>query len=580
MLVVAGPVTAQDRGASQVPDSATLDRLVALGDLYGAVFYFHPEVAPSDSARRAWDDAVVTAVEAILQGGASAFRPTVGALLETLDDPETGLLGTVRQGPATPMRQQRAWRYRGYPPEVNDYYGGPYKPFAAGWHPLGNREVQRHRLDLGGVSAVVRYSEPVPASSDTAPEPRARGSGMASEASLPERGRRVIAAYRVRNIVRYFFPYSSLTGEDWSAVLRGSIPKLLAARDSLQYALTVAELITHFHDSHVGLSGGGWSAFVTGARAPLGVRILNGEAVVVGFTGDSVGRATGLRVGDVVLAVDGEPVTARAARLARHFSSSTPQSRNNKVGNALLGVGPRGSTVRLKVRDSTGMERQVVVERTSEDRWQPARERQDRPVVQRIAEGVGYVDLARLGVEQVDSAFTALADTRAIIFDMRGYPRGTAWSIAPRLARSDSIVHARAWTRIATSPDTMAAAVLDTRVRLPPREGARPYRGRTVMLIDERAQSQAEYTGMMLRAANGTLFVGTPTSGANGDITDFRLPGNLVVSFSGTGSEFPDGTRLQRRGLIPDVYVAPTPEGLRAGRDEVLERALDLLTTR
>ena len=31
------------------------------------------------------------------------------------------------------------------------------------------------------------------------------------------------------------------------------------------------------------------------------------------------------------------------------------------------------------------------------------------------------------------------------------------------------------------------------------------------MLIDERSQSQAEYTGLFLEAANGTQFVGTPT---------------------------------------------------------------------
>lgn len=97
------------------------------------------------------------------------------------------------------------------------------------------------------------------------------------------------------------------------------------------------------------------------------------------------------------------------------------------------------------------------------------------------------------------------------------------------------------------------------------------------MLIDERAQSQSEFTGMMFRAANGTRFVGTPTAGANGDITDFAVPGGLDISITGTGVMFPDGTRLQRRGLVPDVVASPTVAGIRAGRDEVLERALSLL---
>jgi C-terminal processing protease CtpA/Prc len=95
-----------------------------------------------------------------------------------------------------------------------------------------------------------------------------------------------------------------------------------------------------------------------------------------------------------------------------------------------------------------------------------------------------------------------------------------------------------------------------------------------VMLIDERTQSQAEHTGLFLRAANGTAFIGSPTAGADGDVTTLVVPGGIELSFSGQGVEAVDGTRLQRVGLKPDVLVRPTLAGIRAGRDEVLERAL------
>jgi C-terminal processing protease CtpA/Prc len=94
------------------------------------------------------------------------------------------------------------------------------------------------------------------------------------------------------------------------------------------------------------------------------------------------------------------------------------------------------------------------------------------------------------------------------------------------------------------------------------------------MLIDERTQSQAEHTGLFLEAANGTKFVGTPTAGANGDVTTLVLPGGLSMSFSGHSIRHADGRQLQRVGLVPDLLVKPTIAGIRAGRDEVLERAL------
>ena len=102
------------------------------------------------------------------------------------------------------------------------------------------------------------------------------------------------------------------------------------------------------------------------------------------------------------------------------------------------------------------------------------------------------------------------------------------------------------------------------------------YPGKTAMLIDERTMSQAEDTGLLLKAAAGITFVGSTTAGANGDITWLTLPGALTVSFSGLEVRHADGQQLQRVGL-PGPDVRPTLAGHRAGRDEVLERAVELL---
>jgi C-terminal processing protease CtpA/Prc len=98
------------------------------------------------------------------------------------------------------------------------------------------------------------------------------------------------------------------------------------------------------------------------------------------------------------------------------------------------------------------------------------------------------------------------------------------------------------------------------------------------MLMDERTVSQAEHTGLFLKAANGTTFIGTPTTGANGDVTDFSLPGGIKVGLTGQSVAHPDGTQLQRVGLTPDIHVTATIKGVRDGVDEVLERALEFMT--
>jgi len=103
------------------------------------------------------------------------------------------------------------------------------------------------------------------------------------------------------------------------------------------------------------------------------------------------------------------------------------------------------------------------------------------------------------------------------------------------------------------------------------------YKRKTVMLIDEWAISQSEHSGLFYRAANGTKFIGSPTTGANGDVTFFMAPGGIRINFSGHDVRWPDGKQLQRVGLTPDIEAHPTIEGIRAGRDEVLDRAVAYL---
>lgn len=99
------------------------------------------------------------------------------------------------------------------------------------------------------------------------------------------------------------------------------------------------------------------------------------------------------------------------------------------------------------------------------------------------------------------------------------------------------------------------------------------------MLIDDRAQSQSEATAALLRAVHGTVFVGSATAGANGEGTNFSVPGGLSVGLTGYGVVRADGSSVQRVGERPDFEVLPTVAGIRAGRDEVLERAVAYLTS-
>jgi carboxyl-terminal processing protease len=103
------------------------------------------------------------------------------------------------------------------------------------------------------------------------------------------------------------------------------------------------------------------------------------------------------------------------------------------------------------------------------------------------------------------------------------------------------------------------------------------YGGKVVVLADQETQSHAEYTVMAFKTAPDATVIGSQTAGADGNISPIDLPGGIWTCFSGLGVFYPDGAPTQRIGILPDIEVKPTIRGIREGRDEVLEAALQFL---
>jgi C-terminal processing protease CtpA/Prc len=98
-----------------------------------------------------------------------------------------------------------------------------------------------------------------------------------------------------------------------------------------------------------------------------------------------------------------------------------------------------------------------------------------------------------------------------------------------------------------------------------------------VILIDEHTISQGETTTMSLRNTPNSIVLGRPSAGANGDYRTFSLPGNIKTRISGLGVYYPDKEPIQRIGVQPDIYMDPTIEGIRKGRDEFIEKAIEII---
>ena len=82
---------------------------------------------------------------------------------------------------------------------------------------------------------------------------------------------------------------------------------------------------------------------------------------------------------------------------------------------------------------------------------------------------------------------------------------------------------------------------------------------------------------MAFKAGDNTTILGSTTAGADGNVSRIFLPGNLKTMISGIGVYYPDGTKTQKIGIIPDIKLTPTIKGIKEGKDELLEKAIEII---
>jgi hypothetical protein len=383
------------------------------------------------------------------------------------------------------------------------------------------------------------------------------------EAAFPSRELRIFAAIRAHGLLAHFFPYMDLVA-GWDARLAPAILAAEAATDAKSYREALVGLGAYLRDGHVHVGSLARPAL---SGPGIEVRLVERRPIVTAILDPELGKL-GVRVGDEVISVDGVPIDQRRAALRPITTGGTAAALENRVLTAAL-RGPRDQPAVVELRGAARRSSRVTLPR---DRSAPA---PAAPHYKLLSSDIGYADLRLLVSGEVDAMFAAFARTRGIVLDLRGYPNGTAWPITPYLnvKRAQHGAHfTQPLVRALDEPMRWSTTFLQP---LPQDPGKPVYRGRVAVLIDDRAISQAEHSCLFFEAAAGATFIGSPTHGSNGDITVMRLPGGLRMVFTGQAVRHADGRQLQQVGIQPTIPSAPTISGVRAGRDEVLERAID-----
>lgn len=108
------------------------------------------------------------------------------------------------------------------------------------------------------------------------------------------------------------------------------------------------------------------------------------------------------------------------------------------------------------------------------------------------------------------------------------------------------------------------------------------FKGRLIVLIDGESASSAEIFARAVQLQKRGIVIGDRSAGSVMERTLSQMSVGLMrsipIALSATKADIimPDGTRLERVGVVPDELILPTPQDMGEGNDPVLARAASL----
>ena len=392
-----------------------------------------------------------------------------------------------------------------------------------------------------------------------------------AEISYQDSGYRLLALFRLWNIIHYYSPYRDLTEQPWEQVLLDAIPAVISAKSELDYQLALAKVVYAIHDSHSLLNVADISLmrnFIGTNIIPVDVRFVEQQAVVYQVYQDNLP----IKVGDIITHIDNRSIAERLEYLRPILASSNEPTRMRDFAWLLPRVNTEQAVVKI-IRDNQALTVQLPTLSLNEIERQFYYYEHGNSAYHHMTPEIGYVRLDKIAGVNIDDMMQQLADTKGLVLDLRNYPSdfvvfslGQYFYPQPFPFASFTIMQPNNpgqfnWT----SPITVGPPSTDY------------YKGKIAILINEQTQSLAEFSAMAFRGAPKAKVFGSTTAGADGDISLITLPGGHSTVLSGIGVFYPDKTPTQRVGIIPDVEVLPTIAGIKAGKDEVLERAIQYI---
>ena len=538
------PAPQQPAGSSE----AQIENLTKLCKVWGYVKYTHPVFLLGE---KDWDEELLKLIPAVSEADSDEVNGILHEWVDSLGEVDYGTLNRVPLWAATKeeeisVQADTSWISA-------DYLG---------------EELTQQLSQLGPVPNIDRSKAPVQFNQEGVP-------GFQREKTDPncsyqKEEERLLGLFRVWNVIEYYFPYIYVMDESWHDLLDEFIPKIVEANDRQGFELVLLEMTAHLHDLHTGIVIQNtlqdfWGEYL----APVNlIRTKEGEWIVCKVFGNCP-----LQVGDVILGLDGTEVKKIEKNREKYLS--VPNEKKLYQGMALYLLRSKSNTMDITILRNEKEETYTVTgtKQYTNLSW---KEEKSHEILEK---NIGVINPSSIPEGDTESVVSQimndLCNTDGLIIDLRQYPSD------PNMHMFLSMYLQKKGTvySVMTIPSQSVPGTFINRKisSIGVATGAFYYEKPVVLLMDERSMSSSEFSIMHLRTGDHVVVIGSSSAGVDGNVTELPLPNGNHLRFTSFGVYTPEMGQTQRVGLAPDIEVYPTIEGIKQGRDELMEAAVDYI---
>ena len=369
------------------------------------------------------------------------------------------------------------------------------------------------------------------------------------------------------NAMNYWNVNLYLAESAWSEVLEEMTPRFLNAQSTRDFELARLKLISSLNDSHTSTNRSYMWNEILKYHPPFGGRIVNDSLVVTKIYNQNLAKESGIQLGDVITKIEGVSVSTNIERFENLIGASNKNYLLSWAEDQFL-LSNNVDSINIKKVSTKGAIEQKYIRLYDYSTDQISRHhidqefahlgRDKKKVWQILDNNIAYINLEYADSRDVRRMFRKIGSTKGLIIDLRNYPKNNLEKTITKHIYPEKDVFVKILMPYLPSRGEYDGQSGMKFLKNPFSAGSynpQYYDKKIVLLVDRNTVSKAEFLGMAIQNAPGSVTMGEQTAGAVMNTVEFTLSDRSLVNFTGMGAFYPNDVEVQRKGLKIDYMV-------------------------